>query len=52
MFEEADQQFDLVFSMLKTSRSLAVSYNLQNNIQCVWFSVFDSKKPMLTLGSF
>lgn len=52
MFEEADQQFDLVFSMLKTSRSLAVSYNLQNNIQCAWFSVFGSKKTNVDIGFF
>lgn len=34
MFEEADKQFDLVFSTLRTGRSLAASYNLQSNIQC------------------
>lgn len=35
MFSEADKQFDLVFSALKTGRSLAASYNLQTDIQCL-----------------
>ncbi|KAJ7846289.1 tRNA synthetases class I-domain-containing protein [Mycena leptocephala] len=33
VFESADQQFNLVFSALKTGRSLAASYNLQSEIQ-------------------
>ncbi|KAJ6589846.1 tRNA synthetases class I-domain-containing protein [Mycena vulgaris] len=33
VFESADQQFSLVFSALKTGRSLAASYNLKSNIQ-------------------
>ncbi|KAJ7609088.1 tRNA synthetases class I-domain-containing protein [Roridomyces roridus] len=33
VFETADQQFNLVFSALKTGRSLAASYNLQSDIQ-------------------
>ncbi|KAJ6465158.1 tRNA synthetases class I-domain-containing protein [Mycena vitilis] len=33
VFESADQQFNLVFSALKTGRSLAASYNLQSDIQ-------------------
>ncbi|ESK83669.1 valine-trna ligase [Moniliophthora roreri MCA 2997] len=33
VFEEADKDFDLVFAVLKAGRSLAASYNLQNNIQ-------------------
>ncbi|KAF9476104.1 hypothetical protein BDN70DRAFT_995902 [Pholiota conissans] len=33
VFEEAEKQFDLVFTTLKTARSLAASYNLQNDIQ-------------------
>ncbi|KAF4622017.1 hypothetical protein D9613_009170 [Agrocybe pediades] len=33
VFEEADKQFDLVFSTLKTARSLAASYTLQSDIQ-------------------
>ena len=33
-FDEAEKQFDLVFSALKTGRSLAASYSLQNDIQC------------------
>jgi len=32
-FEDAERDFDLVFSALKTGRSLAASYNLQNDIQ-------------------
>lgn len=32
-FEEADKQFDLIFSTLRAGRSLAASYNLLNNIQ-------------------
>jgi hypothetical protein len=34
VFEDADKQFDLVFSALKAGRSLAASYNLQADIQC------------------
>ncbi|KAJ3564931.1 hypothetical protein NP233_g7968 [Leucocoprinus birnbaumii] len=33
IFDEADKQFELVFSTLRTGRSLAASYNLQSNIQ-------------------
>ncbi|KAJ6580851.1 tRNA synthetases class I-domain-containing protein [Mycena capillaripes] len=33
VFESADQRFNLVFSALKTGRSLAASYNLQSDIQ-------------------
>jgi hypothetical protein len=32
-FDDAEKQFDLVFSALRTGRSLAASYNLQNDIQ-------------------
>lgn len=34
VFEDAERDFDLVFSALKTGRSLAASYSLQNDIQC------------------
>jgi valyl-tRNA synthetase len=34
VFEDADKQFDLVFTTLKAARSLAASYNLQSDIQC------------------
>jgi valyl-tRNA synthetase len=34
VFEEATKRFDLVFSTLKTGRSLAASYTLQSDIQC------------------
>lgn len=33
VFDDADKQFDLVFSALKAGRSLAASYNLQTDIQ-------------------
>lgn len=36
VFENADKQFDLVFSALKAGRSLAASYNLQADIQRKW----------------
>jgi valyl-tRNA synthetase len=39
-FAEAEKQFDLVFSALKTGRSLAASYNLQSEIQCRSFLDF------------
>jgi len=35
VFEDATKEFNLTFSAVKTSRSLAVSYNLQNDIQCM-----------------
>lgn len=34
VFEDAVKDFNLVFSAVKTGRSLAVSYSLQNDIQC------------------
>ncbi|KAI0031097.1 tRNA synthetases class I-domain-containing protein [Vararia minispora EC-137] len=33
VFEDAEKQFDLVFSAIRTGRSLAASYNLQSDIQ-------------------
>ncbi|KAL0066865.1 valine--tRNA ligase [Marasmius tenuissimus] len=33
VFEDADKDFDLVFTVLRSARSLAASYNLQGNIQ-------------------
>ncbi len=33
MFDEADKQFDLLFSGIRAGRSLAASYNLQSDIQ-------------------
>ncbi|KAI0338116.1 hypothetical protein BDW22DRAFT_1338444 [Trametopsis cervina] len=33
IFSEADHDFDLIFSTIKTGRSLAASYNLQTDIQ-------------------
>ncbi|KAK2459849.1 hypothetical protein APHAL10511_008170 [Amanita phalloides] len=37
VFGEADKQFDLVFTALKTGRSLAASYSLQNDIQLFYY---------------
>ena len=34
VFEDAVKDFNLVFSAVKTGRSLAASYSLQNDIQC------------------
>jgi valyl-tRNA synthetase len=34
VFEDATKEFTLAFSAVKTSRSLAASYNLQKDIQC------------------
>lgn len=34
VFSDAEKEFDLVFSALKTGRSLAASYSLQTDIQC------------------
>lgn len=34
VFEDAMKEFTLAFSAVKTGRSLAASYNLQNDIQC------------------
>jgi hypothetical protein len=33
VFEDADKSFDLLFSSIKTGRSLAASYSLQSDIQ-------------------
>lgn len=33
VFEDAMKEFSLAFSTVKTGRSLAVSYNVQNDIQ-------------------
>ncbi|KAI5831094.1 hypothetical protein K523DRAFT_379399 [Schizophyllum commune Tattone D] len=41
-FDEAEKQFDLVFSALKTGRSLAASYSLQNDIQFFIFAQSDA----------
>jgi len=38
VFEEAEQRFDLVFSVLRTGRSLAAAYNLQSDIQREFFA--------------
>ena len=34
VFEDAVKEFNLIFSAVKTGRSLAASYSLQNDIQC------------------
>ncbi|KAF8638127.1 hypothetical protein AX17_002426 [Amanita inopinata Kibby_2008] len=53
-FEDADQQFDLVFSALKAGRSLAASYSLQNDIQLFYciqndaeVALFESQLPTI-----
>lgn len=38
VFEEAEQRFDLVFSVIRTGRSLAAAYNLQSDIQRKFFA--------------
>ena len=51
-FADAVKQFDLVFTTLKAGRSLAASYNLQNDIQCELGLVRDRWYTMLTFSSF
>jgi valyl-tRNA synthetase len=36
VFTNAHREFDLAFSVLKTGRSLAATYNLQTGIQCMY----------------
>jgi valyl-tRNA synthetase len=45
VFVDAEKEFDLVFSALKTGRSLAASYNLQTDFQrtCCDSSCFHAK---------
>ena len=38
MFDEADKQFDLLFSGIRAGRSLAASYNLQSDIQSMFLN--------------
>ncbi|KAF8063543.1 tRNA synthetases class I-domain-containing protein [Lyophyllum atratum] len=54
VFENADKSFDLVFSALKTGRSLAASYNLQSDIQLFFHiqnddeaALFESQLPTI-----
>ncbi|KAF9458072.1 tRNA synthetases class I-domain-containing protein [Collybia nuda] len=46
VFGNADKQFDLVFSALKTGRSLAASYNLQTDIQ-LFFNIQSDEEATL-----
>ncbi|KAL1742991.1 tRNA synthetases class I-domain-containing protein [Schizophyllum fasciatum] len=46
-FDEAEKQFDLVFSALKTGRSLAASYSLQNDIQYFILAQTDAEAALL-----
>jgi len=39
VFEDAVKEFNLTFSAVKTGRSLAASYSLQNDIQCRRYSM-------------
>ncbi|KAI0258885.1 tRNA synthetases class I-domain-containing protein [Gloeopeniophorella convolvens] len=55
IFDEADKQFDLLFSAIRTGRSLAASYNLQSDIQIYLHtqdqaeaSLFESQKDVIT----
>ncbi|KAF8737658.1 hypothetical protein AX14_012535 [Amanita brunnescens Koide BX004] len=47
VFEEAEKQFDLVFNVLKTGRSLAASYSLQNDIQLFYYIQDDVEAALL-----
>ncbi|KAF8332211.1 tRNA synthetases class I-domain-containing protein [Amanita rubescens] len=47
LFEEADKQFELVFNVLKTGRSLAASYSLQNDIQLFYYIQDDVEAALL-----
>lgn len=51
MFTEAEKDFDLVFSALKTGRSLAASYNLQTDIQCK-LNTHPAASPLLIDNGF
>ncbi|KAG5220850.1 tRNA synthetases class I-domain-containing protein [Salix suchowensis] len=44
---KADKQFDLIFSALKTGRSLAASYNLQSEIQFFFHAQTDEEAKLL-----
>ncbi|KAJ6621454.1 tRNA synthetases class I-domain-containing protein [Mycena sp. CBHHK59/15] len=46
VFETADQHFNLVFSALKTGRSLAASYNLQSDIQLFFYVQSDQEAAL------
>ncbi|PFH46539.1 hypothetical protein AMATHDRAFT_69603 [Amanita thiersii Skay4041] len=43
VFEDADKQFDLVFTALKAGRSLAASYSLQSDIQLFYYIQNDAE---------
>ncbi|THV07564.1 hypothetical protein K435DRAFT_959639 [Dendrothele bispora CBS 962.96] len=47
VFESADKQFDLVFTVLRGGRSLAASYNLQTDIQ-LFLHIKDDKEAALS----
>ncbi|KAF9050760.1 valine-tRNA ligase [Hymenopellis radicata] len=47
VFDEADKQFDLVFSVLRAGRSLAASYNLQSDIQFFILTQSDEEIALL-----
>lgn len=49
VFEDADKQFDLVFSAVKTGRSSAASYNLQGDVQCVYRSTTLSDQLFISI---
>ncbi len=45
MFDEADKQFDLLFSGIRAGRSLAASYNLQSDVQSRCLNVRQKVSP-------
>jgi hypothetical protein len=36
VFSDANRQFDLIFNAIAITRSLAASYNVQNDIHGMW----------------
>lgn len=46
VFDEADKQFDLLFSGIRAGRSLAASYNLQSDIQ-IFLHIQDEEEAAL-----
>ncbi|KIL58640.1 hypothetical protein M378DRAFT_188200 [Amanita muscaria Koide BX008] len=54
VFDDADKQFDLIFTGIKAGRSLAASYSLQNDIQLFYYiqsdaeaALFESQLPTI-----
>ncbi|KAI0051297.1 hypothetical protein FA95DRAFT_1554638 [Auriscalpium vulgare] len=47
VFDDADKQFDLIFNAIRTSRSLAASYNLQSDIQLFVHAQDDAEAALI-----